>query len=249
MEDLDYLSIIILKKPDQKQFFPVELGSGATKESGIMTGEKFIHDIELIIGHFKQTIFKHSFFQREEMEIKETKHHYYMKITGFFFLHPDYKNRLIQIFEVLKLNDQKFHLTRLDHAYTFAEDFNSFSKDLMRIKTSDNITRGVYEKKKSMTYYSCFNSRFSMVGYNKRQQMKVKKNKNEEYRKLFFMKYGLAGTRLEFRLKSKSELLPMTEMIQNDPVSFLNSFAEYAKSKARIRLVYLPRKLKRLLLM
>lgn len=180
------------------------------------------------------------------MEIKETKHHYYMKITGCFFLHAHYQEILIKIFKIFKANNLRFHLTRLDLAFTLNEPFQTIGELFKKVKLSDTMTRGIYEKKGKFTYISGFNSRFKVVGYSKEKQ---KKKKGEKYRKLFFYKYGLAETRFEFRLKSKTELIPLTEMIKEYPEQFFDTFSVYAKEKAKGRLLKLPRKLKKLLSM
>lgn len=235
-EDLDYLSLVILKDGQEHKVVPVEV-EGA-EEKGYMMGKfKFIHELEQIIGFFKETRYTYSFYELPGINIKECRHHYYFHLAGFFFLEEEYTKKFLKIFEILKNNNKKFHLTRLDYAYSLAISFNDFSKILLKTKISNKLTKGVYTKNDDYRYISMFNSRFKAVSYDKGAMLKSGKVK-ENYRKRYFHKYQLAPTRFEFRIKSKAELVPMTQLLVESPQKFLDSFAEFSKRKAQERLFF-----------
>lgn len=246
-EDLDYLSLVILKDGQENRVVTVEVEG--VEEKGYMIGKpKFIHQLELVVGFFKETRYTHSLYEIPGIIIKESKHHYYFHLTGFFFLKEDYRGQLIKIFEIFKNNNRKYHITRLDYAYSLGIAFSDFSKILLKTKVSKKLTKGVYSKNGENKYISIFNSRFKAVAYDKNVHLKSGKVK-EDYRKFYFYKFGsLALTRFEYRIKSKAELAPMTQLLNENPEKFLNSFAEFSKRKAEERLFY-SRSMKKILSM
>lgn len=235
-EDLDYLALVILKDGQEHRVVPVEVEG--VEEKGYMMGKpKFIHELEQVVGFFKESRYTYSFYQLPGITIKECRHHYYFHLTGFFFLKEDYREQILKIFEIFKNNNRKYHITRLDYAYSLEMAFNEFSKNLLKTRVSSKLTKGVYSKNGNFQYISIFNSRFKAVSYDKRAHLKSGKV-TEDYRKHYFHKFKLAPTRFEFRIKSKAELVSMTQLLNENPEKFLQSFAEFSKRKAQERLFF-----------
>lgn len=235
-EDLDYLSLVILKDGTEHRKVPIEI-EGLEEKGNLYGKPKFIHELEQVVGFFKETRFINSFYERPGIMIKECKHHYYFHLSGFFFLSENYRILFSGIVKVLNDNNRKYHLTRLDYAYSLNLPFAEFSKLLLKTKISKKLTKALYSKNDVHKYISFFNSRFKAVAYDKGEHLKSGKV-SEDYRKSYFFKFGLAKTRFEYRFKSKAELEPMTIALKESSDVFLESFSSFAKKKAMERLYY-----------
>ena len=246
MKDLDFLQLVIFKKPYEPKHFPIKMDS---EETLTLIGKpRFIYEIEQVLGQFKVTTYSRSFYQRKEMEIMENKSRYLMKITGFFFLLEDCRERLLKILKILTDEELSFHLTRIDMAWTLTDfSYDEFCLLLTRVKYSETIERTLRDKKGRFTRIIFYNSRFMGICYNKQSHIKQKKKRDSEYKALFFKKYQNAEIRFEFRLLSKAELVPMTILIRTNPKKFFEDFAGYAIEKSKGRLVGFPPKLRRIL--
>ncbi len=246
MKDLDFLQIVIFKKLNESHYIPLGIEDG--EKLTLIGKPRFIYEIEQVLGHFRTTTYTRSFYQKKEMEIKENRTRYLMKITGFFFLLEDYKERLLKVLKILTDEGLAFHLTRLDMAWTLSEiPYDEFCHLLTKVKYSDTIERTLRDKKGRLTRVIFYNTRFMGICYNKQLQIKQKKSRDLEYKTLFAKKYQQASIRFELRLLSKAELIPMTILIRTNPEKFLENFPDYAIEKSSGRLTYFPLKLRKIL--
>lgn len=211
--DLDYLTFILTKNGTESLPIPIdEYG-----EKGFITGiPKVIYDIgQIVQKQFKGTKYKFSKYENEEMYIQERSKDFIIQIRGYFFLFPDYKQKLAQIIDAFKSNGYTFHLTRVDWAFTLDTPYQDFANKLNKSKVDDSITKAIYIRKNEIQYLSLFHSRIKAVVYNKRKANKLKTTK-ENYRQLFRMKYFDFETRFEIRLLGKDTLRELSTVIQED---------------------------------
>lgn len=246
MKDIDFAQIVIFKKFGESQCQKLK---GVDGEDLTLIGKpSFIYHIEQILGHFRISNYGRPFYQRKEMEILENKTRYLVKLTGFFFLQEDYKEKLTNIVKILNSEGLSFHLTRLDLAWTLSEvSYDEFCRLLIKVRYSDTIERTLRDKKKRLTRIIFWNSRFMAICYNKQSHIQQVKKRDAEYRNLFEKKYQSSPIRFEYRLISKSELVPMTVLLRTDPQRFFNEFPGYAIEKSKGRLTFFPLKLRKIL--
>lgn len=219
--DLDYLTLILTKNGTES--FPIPIDDG--EEKGFIAGiPKVIYDISQIIKkQFKGTKYKFSKYENDEIFIQERSKDFIIQIRGYFFLFPDYKEKLTKIIDVFKSNAYTFHLTRVDWAFTLDTPYQDFAEKLNKSKIDDTITKAIYVRKNAIQYLSLFHSRIKVVVYNKRKLNKQRRTK-EDYRQLFKMKYLDAETRFEIRLLGKDTLQDLSSIIEEDLVNFLEFY-------------------------
>lgn len=242
MQELDYLTIALFKKSDERKGFSVQLTDGG----GLLLGmPQFVFEIQKELGFFfKINNFKSTSYSTEEVFIYGDQKNHYIHFRGRFFLRSDYQEKVVAICKTLQEMDYQIHLTRVDLAITKKCSFVDCFKSLLKSNFHKTIVVSpTYKNGEPRNFYAS-NTRLEIVFYDKTKQINTPRRKSKDhsrrvYKELFQLKYGdIDGlSRLEFRLQHQDTLRELSDVFVNDPAKFFELCPLFFKSylKGRVK--------------
>lgn len=201
--DLDYLVFIIPKDEKINEDIVIEEGD----VSGKMISYDFIaHNLTNIIGEkFVQSGYYQQKYINKFMWLQIFKYRRELHFYGRFFLEPNYKDKIIQVFQFLKTKGYVPHISRLDIALTFCSPFeeiyNLFNKKADFKKLEVHPVRQSNKGK----WLVAHNTRYRISIYDKLKH--INRRDKKEYKEAFFKKFHFHDekfiTRIEHRFIGK----------------------------------------------
>lgn len=204
---LDWITLIIQKKQNEQ----CEISEG-----GFLLGNPFIFKLGQQLEPLELNKWNAKIYQSPSTNVKETQFTYILNITGKFFLKENYKEKVNALIKFFKENGYHYHFTRVDVAITSDSSFESIYRKIKKLKIK-KMKKVEYSQHGKVGYCAIYNSRFSLVLYDKILQLSTVRD--EEYKKDFSRKFNgaIQLSRLEVRLKGSDVCMAIS--LANEPLA------------------------------